>query len=491
MTTAPPPGAELDDETYDLFRSLVLERTGILFGPMRRNELSRGVLAAAARACPADLVEYASRLGTARTDSSLWDDLIAEISIGESYFFRDEAQMAVLRQQILPALIARHRGDRTLRIWCAGCSTGEEPYSLAMILPELLHNKEIESWNLLILATDINRRALEKAAEGSYRDWSFRATDPRVRDRFFVAKGACFELRPEIRRMVTFGYLNLASGAYPSLVTQTVALDLILWRNVAIYLPEQVVRSVVPRLHDCLVPGGYLMVAAAEADTVTYERFATLSFAGATLYQKSPTEPAQQEAARLAQPEPERPPIRPAPHPVVPVDPQKQYRKGLEWLHEGKLDEAVEAFGSCVASQPAFAPAHHALARIQANRGDLGEARKRCERAIQCDPRLPEAHYTLALICVEEGGPGEAVTCLKKTLYLEPGFALAHFSLATLLARAGHSAAAGRHRREALRIAAALPPDELVTGSDDLSGGELRAMLARAAVGLEAGGNRG
>lgn len=480
---------DLDDATYDLYRDLVLERTGIHFGPRRRGELARGVRTAAAPAAGGDLAGYFDRLRAADTSSLVWDDLIGEISIGESYFFRDHAQMLALRTVILPALIARHRDDRTLRIWSAGCSTGEEPCSVAMLLVDLLD--DAVSWNLTILATDINRRALSQAATGRYREWSFRTTDPAARARHFSADNGLFVLRPEIRNMVVFGYLNLAAGAYPSLVTQTNALDLILWRNVAIYLPPEVVRTVAERLHQCLLPDGYLIVGAAEANALTYQRFTTLTVCGTTVYQKTSARPAVPEAAlpaRISQP-PNPPPRQPqrqptprlAPPPPAPVDSRTAYDEGMALQRARQPEGALAAFAASLTADPTFAPAHHALARIHANRGDLVEARRRCEQALRHDPALAEAHYTLALICVESGRQDEAVACLRKALYLAPEFALAHFSLANILERAGRSQDAARHRRHALRIAAALPEADVVAGSDDLTGAQLQAMLTRAA----------
>ena len=114
---------------------------------------------------------------------SEWKDLTLLLTTGESYFFRDRGQMKLLETQILPELIDKQKNSRSLRIWSAGCSTGEEPYSLAIMLQKLIPNWC--DWKIFILGTDINQSNLEKAKRGIYSDWSFRLVDPEVRDLYF------------------------------------------------------------------------------------------------------------------------------------------------------------------------------------------------------------------------------------------------------------------------------------------------------------------
>ena len=112
-------------------------------------------------------------------------ELIGLLTVGETYFSRDEGQFELLKNTILPALIERHKDDRTLRIWSAGCSTGEEPYSLAILIDEILPHRD--DWNILILGTDINEKALVKARRGLYTQWSLRMVNPDIRERYFMS----------------------------------------------------------------------------------------------------------------------------------------------------------------------------------------------------------------------------------------------------------------------------------------------------------------
>jgi chemotaxis protein methyltransferase CheR len=515
------------DTQYQLFRGLILERTGMSFGPRRHDALAGGVLTAAKRADCENLEKYYRLLQGARTDNELWDDLIGTITVGETYFFRNPAHFEALRQHVLHDLIARHRDEHRLRIWSAGCSTGEEPYSIAILLRQLL--PDLADWNVLILATDINKQSLRQARQGRYREWSFRQTDQAVRDLYFTPQGDLFELIPQVREMVTFAYLNLAEDAYPSLATNTNAMHLIVCRNVAIYLPEAVTGEIAERFHRCLVTDGWLMVGASETNSMIYNQFAAKNLGGATLYQKA--------AAPVQQPLTTTPHIRPtvqslpvavslAPPPEsldlsfdlafhfdqaqggpqdiaqdriqdLPVEepalssaegpPQPSgepvellsdpYQEGLGLLGQGRYEEARACFLDCIARDPELALAYYQMARVHANRGQLKEARSWCQQAIERDPLLTEAHYILALIHQEEGTLHEAVARLKKTLYLDADFILARFSLSNLYQQVGRRNEAARHRAQAIRLAAKMPPDDVVPGSDDLTAGRLLTMV--------------
>lgn len=487
----------LSNDDYARFHDLVLERTGMLFGPRRRDALARGVLTAAERAGCEDLREYHRLLQEVKTDSELWDDLVGAITVGETYFFRNPAHFDALRQRILPELMTRHQEDRRLRIWSAGCSTGEEPYSIAILLRQLLPN--IADWNIFILATDINKQALRQARQGRYREWSFRQTASFIRDLYFTPQDDLLELIPQVRGMVTLAYLNLAEDAYPSLATNTNAMDLILCRNVAIYLPQAVTQEIAGRFHRCLVTGGWLIVGASETNSVVYGQFAARNHVGVTAYQKTrgagdtvtwkrrdaekpprPLVPLRPEPAR---PEPSRraeepssalAPLAPPVQPAASFDP---YREGLTLLGQGRYEEAKICFLDCIARDPDLALAYYQMARLHANRGQLDEARLWCQQAIERDPLLTEAHYVLALIHQEEGTLDEAIGRLKKTLYLDSDFVLARFSLANLYQQMGHQDEAAHHRAQTIRLAAKMPPDDVVPGSDDLTASRLLTMV--------------
>ncbi|HUF80183.1 MAG TPA: CheR family methyltransferase, partial [Burkholderiales bacterium] len=165
----------------------VAQRIGLHFPPERWRDIERAIEAAAREFGLPDAESCARALLCAPLTHAQVEVLASHLTVGETYFFRDKNSFAALEEHILPELLRARRGsEQRLRIWCAGCCTGEEPYSVAMVLDRLIPDPE--AWNLTILATDINPRFLRKAAEGIYGEWSFRGTPEWVRERYFTRR---------------------------------------------------------------------------------------------------------------------------------------------------------------------------------------------------------------------------------------------------------------------------------------------------------------
>jgi chemotaxis protein methyltransferase CheR len=212
--------------------------------------------------------------------------LASHLTTGETYFFREPSVFTMLEEEILPALMrARQQHARRLRFWSAGCATGEEPYSIAISINKVV--PEMQNWHLTLLATDINPRFRQTASEGVYRQWSFRDTPPWITARYFSRQpGDRLAILPAIQNMVTFAYLNLVDDVYPSLLTNTTAMDVIFCRNVLMYLAPEQATKVVHRLYHALADGGWLIVSPSEASQALFASFQTVNIPGAILYQK-------------------------------------------------------------------------------------------------------------------------------------------------------------------------------------------------------------
>lgn len=278
------PGTLLSERDYHRFRALVRERGGLDLPEARRPELDRAVTAAL-HACDAQSpTELYARLRSHEEARPALEALLAALAVGETHFFRSRAHFDVLAQRVLPALIDRRRATRRLRIWSAGCATGEEPYSIAILLERLL--PDIDAWDVLILATDIARDALERARRGRYRPWSLREVPPEVEAAYFVAREQERELVPRVRDRVRFAYLNLVDERYPSVLSGTVDMDLVLCRNVLIYFDDEITRAVVTRLGQSLAEGGWLLVGHAEAARPAFATLTARRFDGTIIYQR-------------------------------------------------------------------------------------------------------------------------------------------------------------------------------------------------------------
>ena len=228
------------------------------------------------------------------------DLLASHLTIGETYFFRDRACFDALAEHALPALIrARRNGEKRLRLWSAGCCTGEEAYSLAILVQQVL--PDAEQWQVSILGTDIHPGFLRKAAEGVYGEWSLRGSSDRFKLRYFSRTGdGHYQITDSIRRMVQFAPLNLAQPGYPSLVPATDGIDLILCRNVLMYFSAAQFQAAVARLHQCLAPDGWLAVSASEVSRSQFPAFDEVRGSGALLYRRRDGPAAPSEVASVA-----------------------------------------------------------------------------------------------------------------------------------------------------------------------------------------------
>ncbi|MEO7320412.1 MAG: CheR family methyltransferase [Nitrosospira sp.] len=471
---------------------------GLYFPKKRWSDLERGI-AAATPALGAENPEACIRqLLSATLTRRQIEILASHLTIGETYFFREKKSLDVLEERIFPELLrACAETNRPLRIWSAGCCSGEEPYSIAMLLDRLIpHAGE---WNTTILATDINPMFLQKASEGVYSEWSFRETPAWVRERYFKrTKNGQFEIVPHIRKRVTFSYLNLAEHAYPSLVNDTHAMDVIFCRNVLMYFSPEGVKKIGRSFHRSLAHDGWLIVSPVEISNGLFPQFKATAFPGAVLYQKTErTESTENPQTWINMAEyPAMPGTQPdaicvpalvlappsglqEPKIVVPL-------KGMpgEALPEIPMNTPVpSAKGQLAESGPAHQAELDALcqtARSHADLGRLSQAIEWCDKAITANKLNPRSHYLLATIRQEQGQNETAMQSLIRTLYLDPDFVLAHFSLGNLCLSQNRLREAERHFDNALSLLYSYPNDELLPESDGLTAGRLMEIITSA-----------
>ena len=443
----------IDSELLREVSGVVAERMGLNFPEERWPDLARGLKTAGEELGFESPDTCVGWLTSGELTTRQIETLASHLTVGETYFFRDPASFEALEREILPPLIARRaEAGRTLRLWSAGCCTGEEAYSLAITCARAL--PDLGAWIISILATDINPNFLAKAEAGVYSEWSFRGAPGWLRERFFSpAPEKKLAIDPIVKKLVHFDYLNLAEDVYPSLHNHTNAMDVIFCRNVVMYFTPDHQRRVVAALHRCLVDGGCLLVNAAETGASLFPMFAVENVAGVTLYRKTSQRPPVQSRPGLVSPVP-APEFTVVPVPPVPAAP--------------------------AASAPPIAPipvspreAPLDLARTYANQGRLEEALTSCQEAIAAERTNPAAHFLYATICQELGRLDEAVAALGKVLYLDQDFILAHHALGDLYKQLGKPKESKRHLAAALEILSARSRDETVPESDGMTCGRL------------------
>lgn len=248
------------------FMELIHNRYGLVIHVNQAQELAKTITAACNK-FHYQPQEYLDQLKTCSSNSSLLADLVAAITVGESYFFRDKNQMHLLEDKLLPQLINQKSQDFTLKIWSAGCSSGEEIYTIAMLLAELI--PDIDIWDIYLLGTDINTAALQKATAGVYGQWSMRSIPEKYMQRYFLKNNRTYTLSPEIRDLVQFKYLNLCDNSYPSIINGIFEVDLILCRNVLIYFDNELVTKIIKKISACMTENAYLLLGASDPIVTT------------------------------------------------------------------------------------------------------------------------------------------------------------------------------------------------------------------------------
>ena len=245
------------DSDYAYLRQLVLAESANLIDPSR-NALFETRLTPIARLAGASTLEdFVSLLRVDRTPQ-LHRAVAEAMTINETSFFRDGKPFEVLRETILPRLVEKNSAQRKLRIWSAASSTGQEAYSLAMLICE--NFAELTSWDVKIVGTDISRQVIEYAQRGRYRRMEVnRGLPARMLVKYLVRDGDEWEVTPNLRAMCSFQYANLCAP-----LPKLPAFDLVMLRNVLLYFPQQDRSCVFSDVYRQMTPGGYLMLGAAE-----------------------------------------------------------------------------------------------------------------------------------------------------------------------------------------------------------------------------------
>jgi chemotaxis protein methyltransferase CheR len=275
--------AELHEEEFRLLRDFIHERFGLFFDDAQRNSLRARL---AGRLQSLDLLSYEDyyqylRFGPQRSEEL--SQLVIHLTNNETYFYRENPQLQVFADPVLRMLKDKRgqTGEKSLRVLSAGCSTGEEPLTLAMIVYDSGHF--FWNWDIGILGMDVDEAVLEKARKGVYHSNSFRGVPPAVIERHFVRQGVGAQAKESIRKLVSFhqgNLLDVASVAGPA------TLDVIFCRNVLIYFSEGAILKAVRQFYEALRPGGYLFLGHAESLSRVTDIFTPVRFQGAMIYQK-------------------------------------------------------------------------------------------------------------------------------------------------------------------------------------------------------------
>lgn len=473
--------------------SHVATHMGLYFPPAKWQTLEKAFSSAAGELGFQSPEECASWFITAPVSKELVESMAEHLTIGETYFLRENRSFEILTEEIIPEiLLKRSGGEQRLRIWSAGCATGEEPYSMAILLHRM--SNALKGWTVSILATDINPKALRKAVEGGYTEWSFRNPPPWLKENYFrKSVDGRLNLIPPIKKMVDFSYLNLVEDYYPSLTGDTNAMDVIFCRNVLMYFTPELARKVVERFHRSLVNGGWLIVSPCEASQVMYPQFKAVSFRDAVFYQKqapgTEPRPMRDSAPKLRTPSSIRivPPLSAKPSsplhmplstiaPPIPPE-QTDFEKALTLYEKGLYPEAEIMLVPLVPPNQKNIRENVLLCRIRANQGKLAESLMLLEQVISADKLNPGLHYLRAMILQEQGDNNQACASLKRALYLDQNLVIAHVALANLALRQGKQSECRKYLENAISILGGYQSDDILPESEGMTAGRLMKVI--------------
>ena len=444
----------LSDADFAVTREFLLATAGLVFDESRRAGLS-AVLADRLRVTGAGSVPAYLEALDGDGGELERQRLLDGVTVQETHFFRNTPQMEALRRRVLPELLRRAAGrDRPLTIWSAGCSTGEEPYTLAMLLLELSPMLASQA-KARIVATDVSAEALRAARRAIYTGRTLESAPPMVRDRWFEPRGGgALIVKEQVTRLVELQLHNLVTDPPPFGPGEV---DLIVCRNVTIYFNRATTGLLVGSFHDTLAEGGYLLLGHSETLWQVSNAFSLVPVGDAFVYRRA------HDARHNAPPRRRRVTSRPAP--AVETKPVATVRPAA--------DLAPRARQARSATPETGGLAQLAAAREHLAGGDYSAAVRAAEAAVQADSLLAPAYVLLGRARTTLGQDSGAVDALRKAVYLDPTAGDAHFLLAGALARLGQQGAAAVSYRAA---AASLGRTD-ARSRDDLLGGRDLAEL--------------
>jgi chemotaxis protein methyltransferase CheR len=456
------------EASFAMIKQAVIDRTGHHYYADKDNllqdRLYRRLDATGCRGLP----DYLSLLNHPAAGAAEWRELEAEVTIGETFFFRHAEQFLALQAVILPAIIAQNAAVRRLRIWSAGCAVGAEPYSIAILLERLLGDA-LPDWSVDILGSDISHRFLEKARTGCFGNWTLRGMPDEERARNFdpTEDPKQWRIAERHRRHVRFLQHNLLSLLDDARSADWAGFDLILCRNVLIYFSQDRIVPMMSALGRCLSPKGWLMVGYSDAIAGLPPDLVIAELPGTVAFRPPGCAPARLTVAGLAPPSPSPPPVpdgdaRSVPRPRTPpaVEPRR-----------------LPPAPASVTEEP---PPARSVAPIRAlaDAGRLKEAAQACAEAIEADPLDARLHFYDGVIAQAAGRRTHAEAALRRALYLEGSMVMAHYHLGLLLLDGATPEAGRRAMAQAVKLCEGLPGSAVLPESDGLTPRDLIERIA-------------
>ena len=416
--------------------------------------------------------DYLSLISDGGREDEL-DYLVSRITIGETSFFRTPPQFWALRDFVLPQLLKAKQANpqKKIRVLSAGCATGEEPYSLGIILREKICQEL--GWKVEIIAVDVNRNFLKIAQQGIYQERDLRNLDEHLKVKYFEQKGSEFHLKKELKSLVEFRHFNLAERRY-DVLAQAGAFDIIFCRNVLIYFDSEAFLNAINNFYRIMQMSGYLFLGYSESLYGLDSKFEGIYAPEAFFYKKIPEAKEQLSCANKpakakvifskpvlkaqghrhkTEPAKMREPTLPAKQPVVELLSAEQlWSKGYQLFEDEEYDQAHKCFEALMESFPNSPMGYLGMAFLLANQGEDELSANYLRLAFEKDSLLPETYYLLGLLAERKEEWEKAIQNYERAIFLKSDFVIVHFNLASLFLRLSELRSAERELKVVLGL---------------------------------------
>ena len=483
----------LPEEIRQRFKNFINSRTGLYFKDYDIKDLDTVISQRMRERKIGTILTYYNYLTTSEQKEEELRELLNHLTVNHTYFFRNEPQFNAFKDKILPEIIARRsslvnrtNNERritndepikpTLRIWSAGCSTGEEPYTIAMIMRDVI--PDIENWDIQILATDVSDEALTAARKGIYGANSTQFVDAHHKAVYFTEKpgaehGKKYAINDDIKRMVSLGFFNLMDDDYPQ------GFDVIFCRNVTIYFELETTIRVMSKFEQSLDKDGYFFIGYSETLQFISDKFKMVDWQDAIFYVKAHAAAARQERfvprpkpptpenidqilqnISIAQFEADKKDLKELKKPSPRFD--QALIEAIKAIHSKDYNHALSLIEEARSLEKNAVEPYYLAAEAYVNQGRFNEARENLKAALERNMMFAPAHYLFGSIYSEEGNKEEAEKSYRKSLYLDKEFSLSHFSLGNIYRETGKADSALREYRNALNILSKSKPYDIL-----------------------------
>lgn len=445
---------------------VISREMGLHYPPNRHDELMNGIRKVALALQDKYTLESIIKqiISGNGINPEIFRELSVALTINETYFFREEPTIQFILNIIIPEII-NYEGE--YKIWSAGCSSGEEPYTLAILLKENL--PQVKFNNVTIKATDISPKALEKAKKGEYSEWSFRETSSFVRQKYFQKRAKLWQISDTIKEKVEFSILNLAIDSYPShMIGQ---FNLILCRNVLIYFSNTTSAIIANNLHNTLRENGWLVTSQVELNDQIFAKFSRASEGNGFFYKK--TSILQTPSSTVVSQD-------------IPTE-ISTYKKDItkfrqQLLQHKKLKKSEEHKAKLISNleNPDNGESQKVMynkARELAGKREYSESMKILDELMSQNHFEADFFYLYGAILLEISERKRAIEYFKKCLYLKPGHLLSEYMLGVIYRQEGNHRLSYKYFNRAYENAIKEDPEKVLDNSEGLTAGYIAKEL--------------